>query len=105
MTEKIVFDTLNVIASMIVFGIVAFKLLSRPEKFTWLECVGMGFTAAGCILTIGPITFQPSPYDDWAGFLMRFGMALYFMGRLTRHWWNNRRMVREAQRRRSGKIA
>jgi hypothetical protein len=99
MIEKVVFDTLNVLASMIVFAIVSWKLIAQPQKFTWIERVGMGLTAAGCILTIGPVTFKPSPYDDWSGVLMRVGMALYFIGRMTRHQLNNYLALRDARRR------
>lgn len=99
MTETVAFDTLNVLASLIVFGIVAFKLASYPEKFTWVERVGMGLMAAGCVMTIGPITFKPSPYDDWSTMLMRVGAAIYFVGRLTRHRFANWQMRRDARRR------
>lgn len=98
MTETVVFDTLNVLASLVVFCIVAFKLAMHPDKFTWIERVGMGMLAAGCILTVGPITFKPSPFDDWSSVLMRFGAAVYFVGRLTRHQVNNWQMRRDALR-------
>lgn len=97
MTETVVFDTLNVIASLTVFGIIVYKLWTKPEAFTWVECLGMGALAAGCVMTIGPITFKPSPFDDWAAMLMRVGAAIYFVGRLTRHRFANWQMRRDAR--------
>lgn len=94
MTVSVMFDVLNVLASLIVFGIISYKLIAFPGKFTWVERVGMGLLAAGCMMTIGPITSRPSPFDDWSAVLLRFGAAIYFVGRMTRHWMNNRSMER-----------
>jgi len=89
MTETIAFDVLNVIASLTVFCIASYKLIWRPRAFTWVERLGLGLLAAGCIMTIGPLTFKPSPFDDWSIALFRIGCATYFIGRLTRHKLNN----------------
>ncbi|WP_103728963.1 hypothetical protein [Novosphingobium sp. HII-3] len=99
MTDVLIFDALNVMASLIVFGIIAFKLMTRAERFTPIERFGMALLAAGCVMTIGPITHRPSPYDDWAAMLMRMGAATYFVGRITRHRYNNWQMRRQARRR------
>lgn len=98
MTETIAFDVLNVIASLTVFGIAAYKLIWRPRSFTWVERLGLGLLAAGCIMTIGPLTFKPSPFDDWSIALFRVGVAIYFVGRLTRHKLNNALARKQAQR-------
>lgn len=90
MIEDLVFDVINVLASLIVFSIIAYKLTAFPERFTWVERVGMGLLAAGCVMTIGPITADQSPFDGWSTMLMRFGAAVYFIGRMTRHWHNKR---------------
>jgi len=99
MTETVAFDVLNVVASFTVFCIVSFKLVWKPKAFTWVESLGMGLLAAGCVMTIGPITFKPSPFDDWSIALFRIGCAVYFVGRLTRHKLNNHRQKQAALRR------
>lgn len=96
----IVLQTLNVLACVIIFVIVTWKLVAKYEHFTIIENVGMGLTAAGAIMTIGPITYEHgTPFDMWAGVLMRIGMATYFIGRVTRHAFNNWLARREARRR------
>lgn len=93
----VVLATINVLASMIVFGIISYKLLTRIDCFTCIERIGMGLTAAGGLMTIGTMTYNGSPFDDWASILMRVGMAVYFIGRMTRHRFNNFLARREAQ--------
>lgn len=92
MINNVAFDVINVFASLVVFAIIAYKLSINPDKFTWVERLGMGLLAAGCVMTIGPLTSDHSPFDDWSATLMRFGTAMYFIGRMTRHWLNNRHM-------------
>jgi hypothetical protein len=99
----IVLATINVLASMIVFGIVSWKLVMKADHFTIIENIGMGLTAAGAVMTIGPITFDGSPFDDWASILMRIGIAIYFVGRVTRHKFNNWLARREAEKRFQGR--
>lgn len=94
---EVVFDTINVIASLVVFGIIVFKLLITPDKFTIVESGGMGLMAAGCMMLIGPITFKPSPFDGWALTLFLTGAATYFVGRITRHRFANWQMRRQAR--------
>lgn len=89
MTETLAFDVLSVVTSLIVFCIACYKLIWRPRAYTWVERLGLGLLAAGCIMTVGPITFKPSPFDDWSIALFRIGVAIYFVGRLTRHRLNN----------------
>lgn len=103
MILETVLDTLNVLASLIVAGIITYKLTALSEKFTIVESVGMGLIAAGVVMTIGPITFKPSPYDDWSGTVMRVGLAVYFVGRMTRHRWNNYLQRRQAEKLFGGK--
>lgn len=102
MTASVVFATLNVLASLIIASIVVWKLASKPDSFTPAERYGMGLAAAGAVLTIGPVTFDGSPFDDWSGVLLRLGMAVYFVGRLTRHRYNNWRARRDADKRLRG---
>ncbi len=98
MITVIVLDTLNAATAIIVFSILSFKLTTQIDNFTPAEAIGMGLIAAGCIMQIAPITFKPSPYDGWAGLLMRFGMATYFVGRLIRHRYANWVASRHAER-------
>jgi hypothetical protein len=98
MTETIAFDVLNVACSLIVFCIASYKLIWRPRAFTWVERIGLGLLAAGCIMTIGPLTHKPSPFDDWSIALFRIGCAVYFIGRLTRHKLNNALARKQALR-------
>ena len=89
-TLAIVFDTVKVLLALIIFSIIAYKLGWKANSFTWVERTGMGFIAAGAMMLIGPITLKPSPFDDWAMVLFLTGNAVYFVGRLTRHWLRNR---------------
>lgn len=98
MNTTLTYGVINVVCSLIVFGIVAFKLIWRSDRFTWVESLGMGLLAAGCIMTIGPLTHKPSPFDDWSIALFRIGCAVYFVGRLTRHKLNNHRARRQAEK-------
>lgn len=100
---NIVLATLSVLASLVVFCIVSWKLVVKPDHFTIVETIGMGLTAAGAVMTIGPITYNGSPFDDWANILMRIGMAIYFVGRMTRHQLNNWMAKRDAMKRMSGR--
>lgn len=93
-----VFDTLQVIACLIVFGIIVYKLTALVEKFTWVERIGMAGIAAGAMMVIAPVTFKPSPYDDWAFTMMLVSQAVYFIGRMTRHRLNNHVARRQAER-------
>lgn len=90
---------LNMTASLIVAAIVGYKLLRRPHAFTTMERVGMGLLGAGSILTIGPIMWTtPTPFEDWSATLLRFGCAIYFVGRMLKHHHNNQAAVRQARR-------
>lgn len=90
LTIGVAFDTLRVLLALVIFSIIAYKLGCRADSFTWVERTGMGFIAAGAMMLIGPITLKPSPFDDWAMVLFLTGNAIYFVGRLTRHWLRNR---------------
>lgn len=96
-TAATVWDTLNVLAASIVFAILSIKLFTKVNTFTPAEAIGMGLIAAGCIMQIAPMVHKPSPFDDWAGFLMRFGMATYFIGRHFRHRYANWAASRQAE--------
>jgi len=91
-TLIIAFDTIKVLLTLIIFGVIAYKMGRHHDKFTWIERTGMGFIGGGSMMLIAPITLKPSPFDDWAMTLFLFGNALYFVGRLTRHWLRNRQM-------------
>lgn len=81
-----IWTIVNVALSLIVGGIVALKLGLWHWRFNLCERIGMGLLGAGCVLTIGPILLQHgSPYENWSVSLMRFGMAVYFCGRMARH--------------------
>lgn len=103
MNHQILFGVVNVFTSIAVFGIVFYKLIRKPKAFTWVESLGMGLLGAGCIMTIGPLTFKPSPYDDWTIALFRIGCAVYFVGRLTRHRLNNALARKQAMQRVEGR--
>ncbi len=80
-----VWNLLNAFLSVGIFGIIAYKLLVRRRNFNAYECLGMGLTAAGCIMTVGPILWRDeSPFENWAATLMRFGLMVYFIGRMMR---------------------
>ncbi|HVQ09516.1 MAG TPA: hypothetical protein VMS43_13880 [Allosphingosinicella sp.] len=89
---------INMIASMIVAGIVTYKLGWRATGFTCMERIGMALTGAGCILSIGPIMWSAqTPFEDWSGTLLRLGCAVYFIGRLLKHRHNNQAAIRQAR--------
>lgn len=93
-----IYPLLNIIASLIVAGIIAYKLTARVDKFTVVERLGMGMIGAGSILTIGPLmSVEPTPFEDWSATLLRIGCAVYFYGRMTRHHYNNAAARRQAR--------
>lgn len=76
----------NAAISIVVGLIMAYKLGFLHAHFSTLERVGMGLLGAGCVMTIGPILWpQSSPYESWSGFLMRFGICLFFVGRIVEY--------------------
>jgi hypothetical protein len=80
----------NMVASLIVAAILVYKLGWKACSFTPIERFGMAAIGAGCIMTIGPLmSVHPTPFEDWAATLLRIGCAVYFVGRLTRHRYNN----------------
>lgn len=81
---------LNASISMVVGLLMAYKLAYRHIHFSLLERVGMGLLGAGCIMTVGPILWRVSPYENWSGFLMRVGICLFFVGRVFSHDLRNR---------------
>lgn len=92
-----IYPFLNIIASLIVAGILTYKLTVRVHKFTCMERLGMGLIGAGSLMTIGPMLAEGTPFDDWTATLLRFGCAIYFIGRLLRHRHNNAAMVKQAR--------
>lgn len=93
------YPTLNIIASLLVAGILTYKLIWRADRFTCMERVGMGLIGGGSILTVGPLmSLAPTPYEDWSATLMRLGLAVYFIGRMLRHQHRNAAAVRQAQK-------
>jgi hypothetical protein len=96
MSSTNIFDALQVIACLIVFCIIVYKLTALVDKFTWVERIGMAGIAAGAMMVIAPVTYKPSPYDDWAFTMMLMSQAAYFVGRMTRHKLNNSRARKQA---------
>lgn len=93
-----IWPILNAAAGLIAAGIIAYKLVVLPWKFTPIELTGMGLLGGGMVLTVGPILSTiPTPFEDWSGFLIRLGVAVYFTGRATRHRYNNWVAVRHAR--------
>jgi hypothetical protein len=97
--------TINILSSIIVAMIVTFKLLAYPDQFNLGERVGMGMTAGGMLMRIGPILghgifSERTPFDDWSVTLLHVGLAVYFMARLARihrHWIANQRAKQAAR--------
>lgn len=89
---------LNVLFSLIVAGILAYKLTCRADRFTLMERVGMGMIGSGSLMTVGPLmSAAPTPFEDWSATLLRAGCAIYFVGRMLRHRHNNASAVRQAR--------
>lgn len=97
-TAVIVWDTLNVVASCVIFAVLSWTLALKLDDYTPPERIGMGIIAAGCIMRVGPIATKPSPFDDWATFWMAIGMIVYFIGRHFRHTYANWLASRQAAR-------
>lgn len=94
---EVTWDTLKVVAIVLLVGALLYKLVVKIDAFTPMERWGMGLIAAGAIMVIGPITFKPSPFDDWAMTLMLIGNAIYFIGREFRHRYANWEATRRAR--------
>lgn len=90
---------INATSGLLAAMIVAYEMAWLPDKFTPAERGGMGLIGAGMILTIAPILSEaPTPYEDWSGTLIRVGFAVYSIGRMTRHRYNNWLAKRQARR-------
>jgi hypothetical protein len=88
----------NAVLSAIVAGIVFYKLVRLPARFTFTERLGMSLIGAGCLMTIGPILSQSAtPFEDWAATLLRVGLVVYFTGRMVKHYQANRAAKRQAR--------
>lgn len=86
------FQWINFSLSLVIGGILAYKLGWLSQRFSGPEMVGMGFIGAGAILTIGPLLWPgQSPYENWSGTLLRIGLCTYFVGRLIRYDLGRRR--------------
>lgn len=99
----IVWDIINSILRVCIAVIIAWKLWRFSPLFNFWERYGMGIAGGCSLLTITVIwKGERSPYDGWAATLFSFGVLLYFVGRMTRHWRherNNRLMVGAAKAR------
>jgi len=88
LTIGVAFYTIKVLLTLIIFGVIAYKMGRHHDKFTWIERTGMGFIGGGSMMLIAPITFKPSPFDDWVMTLFLLGNAVYFIGRLMQNqYW------------------
>lgn len=101
MTGWVIF---NVISSIAVFGLLAYELITMPERLPFWERFGVGLIGAGCLLTVAPFLFhEPTPFEDWAISLLRAGVAIFFFSRMVKHSLANREMVKQARRYKRGK--
>ncbi len=82
-----VWMAINASMSAILVAIVGAKLVLWHDHYNAAERIGMGLLGAGCLMTVAPILWPyQSPFQDWAGSLFRFGCAVYFIGRMRRHF-------------------
>lgn len=84
-----IWAAINSFASLCVVILASYLLGAHGHRFNWLERVGTGLAGAGSIMTIGPILTKSaiigiSPYDDWSGCLLRFGLAVFLTGVVAR---------------------
>lgn len=95
-----IWATINITLTLFVVAIVVFKLTRLADTFSRIEMLGMALTAAALVMNIGPIVANGSvygcpmgtPFDHWATSLLRLGLAIYFSGRMIRHFkhkWAN----------------
>jgi len=100
-----IWASINIASAIVVSMIVAYKLGAYPDQFILGERIGMGATAAGMLMRIGPILGkgvfgEQTPFDDWSVTLLHMGLAVYFLSRIYRvhrHWINNERAKRQAR--------
>lgn len=85
---------INIATSLFVVLVVVYKLAAYPDRYNPVEKVGMGVIGSSMLMLIGPILAKyqlvadvHTPFDDWAGVLLRMGCAVYFLGRLGRFEW------------------
>lgn len=99
---------INTVTSIGVVLILIYKLSRLAVTFSWIERIGMGMLGAALTMNIAPIVANGSvyncpvstPFDNWAAFLLRIGLATYFTGRMMRHFkhkWANERAVDQAR--------
>ena len=78
---------LNSIFRVFITAILAYKLVAFRDQLKPVERWGMGIAGGSAFLTIPAIWDLPgNPFDKWATTLFSFGIMLYFIGRMTRHF-------------------
>jgi hypothetical protein len=90
-------DIINSIARALVTAVCVYKLYRFHDMMIQIERIGLGFMAAGSLMTV-PIIWQGhhSPFDGWAVSVMTIGLAVFLVGRTwrdRRHQRNNDRQV------------
>lgn len=87
----IAWDILNSLMRLGIAMIVVWKLYRFNPLFNSWERYGMGIAGGCSLLTVTVIwDLERSPFDGWATSLFSFGIFLYFIGRMTRHWRHER---------------
>lgn len=90
---------INTATGALAAAFLAYVLFTRVNRFSLAERLGMAGWGAGMILTIAPILVQgPTPFEDWAGALIRVGSVVYLGGMISRHGYNNWLAKRQARR-------
>lgn len=89
---------LNAVLSLIAGGFIAYELLVLPQGFSAWERTGVGLIGAGCVMRVAPILWpQDTPFDNWAGSLLLFGLMIFFIARRRKHYQANVAAKRQAR--------
>ena len=102
----IAWDILNSLMRVGIALIIVWKLYRFNALFNFWERYGMSIAGGCALMTINVIwDGERSPFDGWASFLFSFGVLLYFIGRMSRHWRHERANWRMTQNARDHKRA
>lgn len=75
---------IHIALSILAAGMIGYLLICHAHLISSLERYGLGLIGGGFIMTIGPVISEHSPFDLWAGGIVRLGMMLCIWGWLQR---------------------
>lgn len=85
-------ELLSALASAGIAATIAWYVAVYYDEISKGERWSLGFVAGGAIMTVGPILIRDgTPYDIWAGLLLRIGLFGFLTARFFRELQTGRK--------------